>query len=127
MIPKSTAKLQSGDFCWIQREDDRFVPFVYICKQAGSRSYFYGGIIDCITEQGKMDELGSNLNITEHALLHIKCFRENNTPITGNLHRLMLPNTLESLSKTFNSTGVGSKTNVWGYKTIYKYANSLKA
>lgn len=127
MIPKSTAKLQGGDFCWIERDDGAFVPFVYICKQKNSRSYFYGGIAKALVNDTQISSLSNDINVAEYALLHIKCFKENNTPIAGNIASHLSSGLLESLREESHKTGVGSKTNVWGYRTIYKYANAVKA
>ena len=127
MIPKSTAKLQEGDFCLIQREDGKFVPFVYVAKQGSSRSYFYGGIANIILESQDIDNLPNNIDISEYALLHIKCFKENETPIIGNLKNKLKNGTLNKIIANVTDTSVGSKSSVWGYKTISKYANNVDA
>ncbi len=127
MIPKSTAKLQAGDFCWIEREDKMLVPFVYVCKQGNSRSYFYGGIAHYSGSSTDVSDLPSGIEILEYALLHIKCFKENNTPVIGNISQSLAAGVLESIDKKTKETGVGSKSSVWGHRTIYKYANAIEA
>ncbi|GAA0208415.1 hypothetical protein GCM10009123_14860 [Kangiella japonica] len=125
MIPKSTAKIEDGDFCWIKREDGLFVPFVYICKQGNSRSYFYGGIACSLSEKANLDDLPDNIVIRDFALLHIMCFKENETPIAGNITNKLKAGVLEKIKIDLTSAGIGSKSSVWGHKTILKYAGNI--
>ena len=61
------------------------MPLVYIAKQENSRSYFYGGIANIVLESDEPDSIPNDIDISEYALLHIKCFKENETPIIGNI------------------------------------------
>ena len=125
MIPKSTAKLIEGDFCWILREDGRFVPFIFIQSQNKSRSYFFGGLANQIVKEKSTEELSDSIQINEYALLHIHCFKENNTPIEGNLKNKIKSGTIATIKSDINKNSIGSVTKVWGYRTILKYANQL--
>jgi len=126
MIPKSTAKLSEGDFCWIKRNDGLFVPFIFICKQGNARSYFYGGIVNCLCESPDINKIPSKVYIYEYALLHIKCFKENQTPIVGNIHNKLQEKYLKKIHANINDFSIGATSNVWGYKVIYSYAEKIK-
>lgn len=125
MIPKSTVKLKEGDFAWIERDDGMFVPFVFISRAQGKRSYFYGGIAELVAS--RESELPPNLNIEKYALLHIDAFKKNELSIEGNLSNKLKNGLIDSLQKKITDFSVGSKSNVWGYRTIYKYANAVNA
>ncbi len=127
MIPKSTAKIKEGDYCLIQRDDGRYVPFVYLFKQGASRNYFYGGIANTVLESDNSEDIPNGIDVTDYALLHIKCFKENNTPIVGNLMDKLKKNTFTTITSDVSNASVGSKSSVWGYKTIFKYANKVNA
>lgn len=125
MIPKSTVKLNEGDFTWLERDDGKFVPFVFISKAAGKRSYFYGGIVELVAS--KEVELPNNLNIENYALLHIDAFRKNKLAIEGNLLNHLKAGLIKQIKNNILDLSVGSKSSVWGYRTIYKYAGAVIA
>ena len=125
MIPKSTAKLNEGDFAWLEREDGMFVPFVFISKAEGKRSYFYGGIVNLVTS--KSSDLPSNLNIEKYALLHLDAFKKNQLQVEGNLTNNLREGLIQKIKKEISDFSEGSKSSVWGYRTIYKYAGMVNA
>ncbi len=124
MIPKSTAKLKEGDFCFIQRSDRKYVPFVYLFPYSG-RSGFYGGIINAVVSTPNSTELPKHLDIRYHAVLHISCFKENNTPIVGNIVDRIDDKALRKIKADVSNMKVGSTISAWGYKTIFKYADEI--
>ena len=123
MIPKSTAKLNEGDYAWLEREDGMFVPFTFISRVEGKRSYFYGGIVELVTS--KDSDIPLNLNIEKYALLHIDAFKKNELPIIGNLSKNLKDGLMENLKKETLNFSVGSKSSVWGYRTIFKHAGMV--
>ncbi len=125
-IPKSTAKLSEGDFCWIKRDDNLFVPLVFICKKGNSRSYFFGGLLNVTCKTQSIGNLYDNLEIYEHALLHIECFKKNSTPIIGNIKTKINNAEFENAKTKTSDFSIGSISKVWGYRTIYKYANKIE-
>ena len=72
-----------------------------------------------------VSELPMHLEIGSHAVLHIKCFKENNTPIVGNIADRIGDKTLQKIKYDVSNMKVGSTILVWGYKTIFKYANEV--
>lgn len=126
VIPKSTAKLSEGDFCWIMRNDNTYVPFVFIEKEGASRSYFFGGLLYFISNTEDINDLPENLNIYEQALLHIECFKKNDTPIIGNIISKINREDLEKAKNKTKDQSIGATSKVWGYRTIYKYANLIE-
>ena len=127
MIPASTVKLLPGDFCFIPRADGRFVPFAFLCTAQNTRSYFYGGILDAVVSNPLIDELPTHLSVKQYALLHIRCFKENNTPIVGNVAARIGDKELKAIERRVLDLSVGSTSSVWGYRTIFKYAENVVA
>jgi len=124
MIPKSTAKLREGDFCFIPRSDGKYIPFVYLFPYGG-RSSFYGGIIDAVVCAPDGSELPKHLDIRYHAVLHISCFKENKTPIVGNIGDRIDNKAVKKMKADVSNMKVGSTILSWGYKTIFKYADMI--
>ena len=109
MIPKSTAKLSEGGYCWIKRDDGKYVPFVYISKQGNSRSYFYGGLITTTIYSESTEDIPSGIEVKDYALLHIKCCRENDTPIVGNLSEKLSAGNIDRIKLDIADMSMGSK------------------
>lgn len=125
MIPKSTVKLTPGDYCLIKRDDGKYVPLVYLFSPAKKRSSFYGGLVNCLIDD-TADNCPNNLSIVFHALLHISSYKENNTPILGNILPKLDSKKIALMEKEANELKVGYKNSAWGHRTIYKYANQIQ-
>jgi hypothetical protein len=125
MIPASTTKLRPGDVCFIPRSNGGFVAFVYVCAPAKSRSALYGSLVDAIVDEPKLELMPQKLSILKPALVHISSYRENNTPIVGNVADRIGEHTLRKAAAEATSTAVGSVSKVWGHKTILKYADAV--
>ena len=121
LYPVTTAKLKEGDFCLLTRSDGKFVPFIYICSRPHTRTSFFGAIADCVLETTKPEELPHRISVRFFALLHIHCFEKNATPIIGNLRSRLDGREIERLRRE----ATGTTTHVWGYRTLYKYANQI--
>ena len=126
MIPASTTKLQPGDICFIPRNDGKFVPFAFLYAPKGVRSSFYGGLLEAVVDMPLIDLLPSKLKVSQFALVHIKCFKENHTPIVGNVASRIGLSSLEAIEKKANDFSVGAKSSVWGHRTIIKYAENIE-
>ena len=127
MFPKSNVKVKPGDFCFVRREDGRVALFIYLCARLRSRSYFYGALADAVLEAPEVDLIPDQVSVGEHALLHIKCFRENGTPIVGNMLKHLESRLLADVERQVSDMNVGATHRVWGYRTIVKRANELVA
>lgn len=125
MFPKSTASLKHGDYCLVPRDDGLFVPFIYVGRRGSDRSYFFGALADAVVKGP--DEMPDRLKLLEHALLHIKCFAQNNTPILGNLSSRLDAGAMAGIIADIHGSGVGHTTRVWGHRTVVKSANGIKA
>ncbi len=125
MIPKSNAHLKPGDFCFIKRDDNRFALFIWLCPQGNSRSYFYGALATTTVAEPSINQLPNQLEIGDHVLMHIKAFRENETPIMGNLADRLGSELFEQVESSVSNMSVGAVHKVWGHRTIIKYANSI--
>ena len=86
---------------------------------------FYGGIVNAVVKAPNIYELPAHLEIRRYAVLHIKCFKENNTPVVGNIVDRIGSKALEKIRTDVTHMSVGSCISVWGYKTIFKYANEI--
>lgn len=126
MIRKSTASMNVGHYCLVQRDDRRLVPFGYVGRRGNDRSYFFGAFADTVLGSTQT-ALPAQLRLREHALVHIKCFKENNTPIVANLISRLDSAVLKSISADIDATEEGSTTRVWGHRTVLKYANDVHA
>lgn len=126
MIPKSNANLTEGDFCLVPREDGKYVPFVYVGKRASERSSFFGAFANVVVANPP-DPFQNCVQLLEHALLHIKCFKENNTPIVGNLRQHLDEGVLADIAADIQRSEIGHTTRVWGWRTLFKKANSVLA
>ncbi|WP_162824609.1 hypothetical protein [Saccharospirillum mangrovi] len=117
--------MNEGDFSWVERDDGLFVPLMLISKIGGKRSYFYGGIINLATT--KESEIPIGLSILEYALLHIDVFKNNELKVEGNLLSKLEKGLVDEIKHQISDLRIGSKSSVWGYRTIYKYAAEVKA
>jgi hypothetical protein len=127
MIPVSTLKLRPGDFCFVPRDDGRFVPFAYLCSMRQKRSCFQGGILEAVVNEPSVESLPRTLKVRDYALVHIKCFKENNTPIVGNVAERIGVEALQATERNAHDFSVGARSRVWGHLTILKYANQVEA
>jgi hypothetical protein len=126
-FPRSTARMQSGDYCWIPREDGLFAAFIYLFPRRNSRSYFFGALATSLVPTPEEKRFPGRVDIGPHALLHIKCFKENGTPITGNLTSRLYGPFLEALEIASHRHEVGDVSRVWGWQTIFTEANAIVA
>lgn len=124
-FPKSNAGVSSGDYCFVRRTDGRVAIFVYLYPQGRSRSYFFGALGVDVLEAPNPELIPSRVRLTEQALLHIKCFQENETPIAGNILERIDAKSLSTTRAEAHTYGVGSVHHVWGYRTIISRANEL--
>jgi hypothetical protein len=127
MIPKSNARLSIGDYCLVQRHDGRYVPFVYVGKRGAERMYFFGALANVILSSGLLDCIPERLVLGAHALIHIKSYRENNTPILGNIRDRLDELSLARIARDLEGSGIGHTASVWGWRTIIKYADQIGA
>ena len=125
MFPKSTAKLKPGDACLVPRDDGRFVPLIFICSPTGKRSAPYVGLLSVVLESNDISLVPDGAKIGPWALIHISAYRENKTPIVGNLATKVGLEAISEVALLALDRGIGAKQSVWGYKTIVKYANSV--
>jgi hypothetical protein len=126
-FPKSTVGLRSGDFCFVPRIDGRVALLVYLYRRGNSRSYFLGALAQQLLSAPHINKVPSRLELLEQALLHIKCFKENDTPIAGNILDRIDSAALSAMHAAAHATGVGSAHLVWGYRTIVRKANDIAA
>ncbi len=127
MIPNSTSRLRVGDACFVPRSDGRHVPFVYVGKRPKHRSYLFGALADVAVNAPELAKLPAQVALREHALVHVKCYKENNTPIVGNIWDRLDQDQLKQIATDIDSSGVGHTTRVWGWKTIIEKANNIAA
>lgn len=127
VYPKSTSTLRRGDFCFISRDDGRAALFVYLYPQRNSRSYFFGALALQTAKTADLSVVAGRLTLGERALLHIKCFRENQTPIAGNLLDRLDSSLIDEMLNIDLEGGIGHTTRVWGWSTVLHYANALAA
>jgi len=109
----------------VPRTDGRVALFVYLCPQGMSRSYFFGALAAETVQAPDLELIPPQVILTERALLHIKCFKENGTPIAGNIVDRLDAAILITLTSAAPSQGVGSISHVWGYRTIVTNANAI--
>ncbi len=127
MIPRSNAGLDVGDTCFIRRDDGRHVPFVYVGKRDSERLYFFGAFGALTVATPQLSELPPNVTLGDPALVHVKCYSENDTPIVGNILDRLDPAHLERMAAGIQNSGVGHVTRVWGWRTLRKKANDIAA
>lgn len=123
----STAGLRCGDCCFVARADGRVALFVYLYRRGNARSYFFGALAKEVLAAPRLNLVPSRVELPEQALLHIKCFKENHTPIAGNILDHIDGPALNAMHVEAHSTGVGSTRHVWGYRTIVRRANAIAA
>jgi hypothetical protein len=125
MIPKSTASLTVGDACFISRTDGRHVPFVYVGRRGKDRAYLFGAFADVAVDKPEIDSLPQRMTLREHALVHVKSYQENNTPIVGNVRARLSDEQLERITADIASSSIGQTTRVWGWRTLIEKANHI--
>jgi len=82
---------------------------IYISKQGNSRSYFYGGLITTTIYSESTEDIPSGIEVKDYALLHIKCCRENDTPIVGNLSEKLSAGNIDRIKLDIADMSMGSK------------------
>jgi hypothetical protein len=125
MFPASTTKLHPGDFCFIPRSNGSLVPFVFVCAVANKHSVLYGALADTIVADARLDLVPQKVALLEPALVHISCYKQNNTPIVGNMAERIGKHTLHAAAVAATSARVGSTSKVWGHNTILRYAEAV--
>jgi hypothetical protein len=109
----------------VPRTDGRAALLVYLYPQGKSRSYFFGALAADIVEAPALELIPRQVVLTEQALLHIKCFKENDTPVAGNIIDRIDPAILIAMNSAAQSGSVGSISRVWGHITIVTKANAI--
>jgi len=122
MIPASNARLKVGDACFMPLPDGRYVPFVYVGKRGKDRAYFFGALANVVVDAPVIDHLPPRIALAEHALVHIKCYRENQTPIVGNVLDRLIGKQIENITADISNSGIGLVTRVWGWRTVARQA-----
>ena len=125
-FPKSTAKMNAGDYCVIERSDGNQVLFAYLGNVRGKRSYFYGALLSPAFSS-EVSAVPEKMNIDASALVHIKCFAENNTPIVGNSSEAIGEEAIRKAMAAATDMSVGAVHSVWGSRTILRRAEEVAA
>lgn len=125
MFPTSTNRLQPGDVCFIPKSGGGFVPFIFICSISRSRTGFYGALGDASVSMPEIEMLPPRISLSETALVHITSFKENNTPITGNILTRIDAVEFAAAQQAVKTTNVGAISKVWGHKTILRRADAV--
>ena len=92
----------------------------------GKRSYFYGALLTPLLPD-VASPLPERLHIDSQAMVHIKCFAENNTPIVGNASKQIGDRELQAALQACTDCSVGAVHSVWGHRTILKKAEEIRA
>lgn len=124
-FPKRNARLTTGDYCYIPRNDGRFALFLYLFPVSKSRSYFYGALATFILDRRTEDDIPTRVDFGDHAMIHIQCYRENRTPVAGNIVGRTAPSALEHVKRSIENLDPGAKHRVWGYRTVLRRSNEI--
>jgi len=121
-IPKTSVKLQRGDFAMLSREDGRYVPLVFLSPVPGKRVVFYGALLAVLCDTAYIPEGKGRLSIAEAAIIDIDVFSELKAPILGNLGEHLSEPEVEGRLNDLRTQSL-----VWGRRTPLKYANNITA
>jgi len=122
--PKTTIGMKPGDFCLIEREDGMSVAFAFLGPVANSRTAFYGGLLTpAFRSEGAI--LPTRLNIALAAMVHVKCYAENKTPIVGNLAHVISSGAIKDALSACTDTSVGAVHRVLGNLALLKRAQTV--
>jgi hypothetical protein len=125
VFPKSSSTLKLGDYCAIPRSDGKVVLFAYLCAVPNKRSYIYAGLFRPALEASVLPIIPDGMTLDDFALVHVQCFRENNTPVIGNAASSIGSALFELVKRSSIDFGVGAKHKVWGSHTIVRRAQSI--
>ena len=126
MIPKSTAKLKTGDYCLLPRADGTSVIFAYLDSVSGSRSALYGALLSP-PMLAKDSALPLQVRIAYKGLVHISSYAENNTPIVGNVADLIGDSQIKEALSACTDTSIGAVHAVIGHRALLRKAESVAA
>jgi hypothetical protein len=126
MIPKSTVKLVPGDYCLIPLSDGKSVVFAFLRSVPGMRSYFYGALLAPAFNPTVETKLPADLQIVSQAMVHIKCFSDNNTPVVGNAAEEMGESQLIAAQRACTDLTVGTSHRVWSSGTVLRRAEMVR-
>jgi len=124
-FPRTSAGLKLGDYCLLQRSDGLLVPFVFVCGRPRSRVSVVGGIADVVLTAPDADAWPPRVFLRFVAAVHVHCYEQNGTPIVGNVAGRLDPAQVAEIERTYSSSGIGVTHAVWGYRTLYKYAERV--
>ena len=127
MIPRSTARLSPGDYCVVKRNDGTAVAFAFLGSVPGKRSYFYGALLSPPFDSDSIRNLPSKFEVRSRAMLHIKCFAENETPIVGNIADRIGTAELGAAYRACTDMSIGTIHSVWGHRTLLRRAEDVGA
>ncbi len=127
MFPKSNVGINIGDVCFVPREDGLHVPFICVGKRRKERAFIFGAFGNVTVATPELEQLPACVAFGEHALVHIKCYRENNTPIVGNILNRLDEGRLGEIGADIHNSGVGHVTRVWGWRSLLRTANGIAA
>ena len=122
--PKTTLGLRPGDYCLIKREDGLSVAFAFLGSVANSRTAFYGGLL-APAFRSEEEILPSRLDITLAAMIHVKCYAANKTPIVGNLAQVLGSNAIDAALAACTDMRVGAVHGVLGHLALLKRAQTV--
>jgi len=124
-FPRTTAGLKLGDYCLLQRSDGLLVPFVFVCGLPKTRVSVVGGIADLLLTTPEANAWPPRIRLRFVAHVHVQCYGKNGTPIVGNVAERLDPGQVAEIERTYSSSGIGVTHAVWGYRTLYKYAERV--
>lgn len=127
MFPKSNVGINVGDACFIPRDDGLHVPFICVGKRKKERAFIFGALGNVAVAAPQLEQLPARLTLAEPALVHIKCYRENKTPIVGNVSNRLDATRLDQLAAEIDHADHGHITRVWGWRTLILKANGIAA
>lgn len=126
MTPKTTMGLRPGDHCLLECENGMSMAFAFLGPVANSRTAFYGGLL-APAFRSEEAILPARLDIAPAAMVHVKCYAENKTPIVGNLVHAVGSNAVDLALSAGTDTSVGAVHRVLGYLALLERARMIAA
>lgn len=102
------------------------VAFAFLGRVANSRTAFYGGLLAPAFRSEEVTP-PSRLDIALAAMVHVKCYAENKTPIVGNLAEAIGSDAINVALSACADMSVGAVHRVLGHLALLKRAQTVAA
>lgn len=118
-LPLSNARLQTGDYWTIQRDDGYFGFFAFLYPWSEGRTGMIVALLDYVSSTSQLNP--ARVDIHSVGITTTRTFKALGTEVIGNLENKLDLAECEAWREEFNT-----RSTVWGYMILSKLVNSVR-